>query len=496
MASSTFSGQLSLVDFTVDEVARIDPKSQFDHSTSTVIYQIEGLLKDNLGETYELCVWIQHSVHRFHEEDWNFVTFAGGSRDTIPGTQKFGKGRMIQGGFTCVHQTRKDEYAVDPRMSQFKLALFDKTGRRKFTTAPFNHDVWWSFVHENATVMFVESKPAAFTLSVIMQYAGIVDSEPKYWPYTGEATEFHHADNGLTLFEYGRWRSKDTLDWILHNDYDGVPDSIKEEIRDLCSKYAANEPSSFQPKARQPTPPPATRSSGSHHEPRHAAQRPAPPAPPKRAPPAPPVPLNPDISRGDAMKESVEKALAFQRPDPAAMRAALQSVGGFRSEASLATPRVPDAGQIVVPPLRQETMQLAGTTSNVDQNSAPLAGAPDTPMSNAEPTKGTVEGKRPAAVAGLEDTAAKKLTSDAVATPSASDRSDERSRLLAALELANEAMSKANAKHREALEALQASFGEQESARLHQEQLLMQLSALGDAESVRSVATSVVSSAK
>ena len=89
-------------------------------------------------------------------------------------------------------------------------------------------------------------------------------------------------------------------------------------------------------------------------------------------------------------------------------------------------------------------------------------------------------------MAGLEDTAA----------PSASDRSDERARLLAALELANEAVSKANAKHREALEALQLSFGEQESARKHQEQLLMQLSALGDTESVRSVATSVVSSAK
>ena len=496
MASSTFSGQLSLVDFTVDEVARIDPKSQFDHTTSTVIYQIEGLLKDNMEETYELCVWIQHSAHRFHDEDWNFVTFAGGSRDTIPGTQKFGKGRKIQGGFTCVHQTRKDEYAIDPRMSQFKLALFDKTGRRKFTTTPFNHDVWWSYVHENATVLFIESKPAAYTLSVIMQYAGIVDSTPKYWPYTGEASEFHHADNGLTLFEYGRWRSTNTLDWIITNAYDGVPDSIKEEINHLCSQYTASDSSKFQPKARQPTPPPATRSSGSHNEPRHAAQPPAPPAPPKRAPPAPPVPQNPDISRGDAMKESVEKALSFQRPDPAAMRAALQSVGGFRSESSLGTPRVPDAGQIAVPPLRQEPIQLAGTTSNVDPISAPSVGAPDTPMNSSEPTKGTVEGKRPAAVAGLEDTAAKKFTSDAVATPSASDRSDERSRLLAALELANEAMSKANAKHREALEALQTSFGEQESARQHQEQLLMQLSALGEAESVRSVATSVMSSAK
>ena len=197
------------------------------------------------------------------------------------------------------------------------------------------------------------------------------------------------------------------------------------------------------------------------------------------------------------MKESVEKALGFQRPDPAAMRAALQSVGGFRSESSLGTPRVPEAGKIGVPQLqRHEPVQLPNTTSNVDPISAPTVGAPDTPMLTSELTKGTVEGKRPAAVAGSDDTAAKKFTSDAVATPSASDRSDERARLLAALELANEAVSKANAKHREALEALQFSFGEQESARKHQEQLLMQLSALGDAESVRSVATSVVSSAK
>ena len=64
MASTTFSGQLSLVDFTVDEVARIDPKSQFDPDTSTSIYKIEGVLKDNVEEKHALCVWLQHSVHR------------------------------------------------------------------------------------------------------------------------------------------------------------------------------------------------------------------------------------------------------------------------------------------------------------------------------------------------------------------------------------------------------------------------------------------------
>ena len=324
MASPTFSGQLSLVDFTVEDVARIDPRSQFDAATSTTIHQIQGWLKDNGEETFELNVWIQHSVHRFHDEDWNFITFAGGSMDTIPGAQKFGKGRKVQGGFTCVHQARIGEYSIDPRMSQFKMVLFDRTGRRKFTTTPFNHDVWWSYVHENATVLFVDSKPAAYTLAVIMQYAGIVDSTPRYWPYTGEASEFHHADNGLTLFEYGRWRSQRTLEWIVANAYDGVPDSIREEINHLCSQISARNQDEVPAQARQPTPPPATRSSGSQNVPRTAAQPPTPRAPPKRAPPAPPVPHNPDIARGNEMKESVERALSFQRPDPNAMRAGLR----------------------------------------------------------------------------------------------------------------------------------------------------------------------------
>ena len=125
--------------------------------------------------------------------------------------------------------------------------------------------------------------------------------------------------------------------------------------------------------------------------------------------------------------------------------------------------------------------------------------AVDASMTSKELPTNTHEGKRPAAVAGLEDTAPKKQTSDAVATPSASDRSDyasERARIIEALELAKEAVAKADAKHKAALEALQLSFMEQETARQHQEQLQMQLIALGEAESVRSVATSVVSSSK
>ena len=67
--------------------------------------------------------------------------------------------------------------------------------------------------------------------------------------------------------------------------------------------------------------------SGWHNEPRHAVQPSAPSAPPKRAPLALPVHQNPDISQEDAIKASVKKASSFQRPDSAAMRAALQSAG-------------------------------------------------------------------------------------------------------------------------------------------------------------------------
>ena len=70
---------------------------------------------------------------------------------------------------------------------------------------PSNHDVWRSYVHENATVLFVDSKASAYTLAAIMQYAGIVDSTPKYWHYTAEASEFHHADFFLLRAPFGQY---------------------------------------------------------------------------------------------------------------------------------------------------------------------------------------------------------------------------------------------------------------------------------------------------
>ena len=136
----------------------------------------------------------------------------------------------------------------------------------------------------------------------------------------------------------------------------------------------------------------------------------------------------PDIARGNEMKENVERALSFQRLNPNAMR------GSFRSEPSSAAA----AGLTSGPTSGPEPTQLAGTTCNVDATQGNIGGAAS-PMDSFESNKGMAEGKRPAAVAGLEDTVAKKITSDVAFTPSASNRSDERARILAALELANEA---------------------------------------------------------
>ena len=67
------------------------------------------------------------------------------------------------------------------------------------------------------------------------------------------------------------------------------------------------------------------------------------------------------------MKESVEKALSFQRPDPAAMRAALQSAGGFRSEFSSATPRVPDVSQAAEPQFDRKLRNLLALPATLNR---------------------------------------------------------------------------------------------------------------------------------
>ena len=188
----------------------------------------------------------------------------------------------------------------------------------------------------------------------------------------------------------------------------------------------------------------------------------------KHTPPASPVSHNPNISRGNDIKESVEKALSFQRSDPAAMRAALQAVGeAFDPSSSQRHPEclmqvkrrsllfdrklrnLPSDRAILAERCSQqkkETAQLAGTTGNAEPALGPIAGTVDTPINNPACNKGMAEGKRPAAAAGLEDIVVKKFTSNVTGTPSASDRSDEQARILPALEIANEDMSRANAK--------------------------------------------------
>ena len=65
-------------------------------------------------------------------------------------------------------------------MSRFRLSICDTSGRKKYNATPFDHNVWWSYVHENATVIFADSRPTILTLAVLLQFTSIVDSTPKY----------------------------------------------------------------------------------------------------------------------------------------------------------------------------------------------------------------------------------------------------------------------------------------------------------------------------
>ena len=111
-------------------------------------------------------------------------------------------------------------------------------------------------------------------------------------------------------------------------------------MRDLCKQWAATKsgddtkhPHPPLQRARQPTPLTQHEKIPSTQTAPQSRTTPTPPPAPKQAPPPAPVAQNLDILRGEAMRASVEKAMEFQKPDPSATRAALQSSGVSSADA-------------------------------------------------------------------------------------------------------------------------------------------------------------------
>ena len=70
-------------------------------------------------------------------------------------------------------------------------------------------------------------------LAAVLQYCPLKHNEPCYWVrYDPSALDPY--DKGLVLRERGRWRSQESLEWLMDNGFYGVPDEIVQQLKNLC----------------------------------------------------------------------------------------------------------------------------------------------------------------------------------------------------------------------------------------------------------------------
>ena len=228
---AVYEGVLFFIDFHITTIGAIDPADLCNPHTCLRILRIEVELSGDVGRD-RIVLHLQHASHWFHDERWDMFTLVGGDADHL-GSTAFGRGRRPQGGFTCSRLTPDNELDMCREMEQFDLDLFDRFGQWHSRTRPFGPDWWICFVHPCAAMYFCERRDQSFILAAVLQYCPLMSNDPRYWV----RYDLHAADpydKGLILRERGRWRSLETLEYLMDNGFADVPDEILQELKDLC----------------------------------------------------------------------------------------------------------------------------------------------------------------------------------------------------------------------------------------------------------------------
>ena len=227
----TFEGVLYFSDFDIKTIATISPDDLCNRNTKSRILRIEGELSGGVGRT-RILLHLQHASHWFHDERWDMFTLVGGDTDNF-GDVEFGRGRRPQGGFTRIRLTAENELDICSEMVNFELDLFDRFGQWQSKTQPFGSDWWIVGVHPCAAMYFCDRRVQNIVLSTVLQYCPLKHNEPRYWiRYDPHALDPY--DKGLVLRERGRWRSQESLEWLMDNGFSTVPEEIVQELKDLC----------------------------------------------------------------------------------------------------------------------------------------------------------------------------------------------------------------------------------------------------------------------
>ena len=226
-----FEGVLFFSDFHITTIATIHPWDLCNRNTRLRILRIEGELSGDVGRE-RILLHLQHASHWFHDERWDMFTLVGGDADNF-GAVEFGRGRRPQGGFTRIRLTAENELDICNEMEHFELDLYDRFGRWQSKTRPFGPDWWIISVHPCAAMYFCERREQNFILAAVLQYCPLKNNEPRYWVrYDPHALDPY--DKGLILRERGRWRSQESLEYLMDNGFAEVPEEIVQELKDLC----------------------------------------------------------------------------------------------------------------------------------------------------------------------------------------------------------------------------------------------------------------------
>ena len=226
-----FEGVLFFSDFHITTIATFDPRDLCNRNTRLRILRIEGELSGDVGRE-RILLHLQHASHWFHDERWDMYTLVGGDADNF-GAVEFGRGRRPQGGFTRIRLTAENELDICTEMEQFELDLYDRFGKWQRKTRPFGPDWWIISVHPCAAMYFCERRDQNCILAAVLQYCPLKNNEPRYWVrYDPHALDPY--DKGLILRERGRWRSQESLEYLMDNGFAEVPEEIAQELKDLC----------------------------------------------------------------------------------------------------------------------------------------------------------------------------------------------------------------------------------------------------------------------
>lgn len=238
MPDAAFIGPLSVSEAKQTHVLKVPAESQLDSGTISEIIHFEGYLEGYSAGKAWFSFDVLESRHHIQDEEWYIFMIVGNDYAIVEGHGKmFGSGRKLYvGDFTGVHCKFKEHYQIHRDFLSFRMAMVDRKGNRVRPVQPFQHDKWSCAFHPSAAVVAGGSKETCIIMQCFLEYFGVMRSEKRYWPYTGEETQEDYADKGLTLHPYGRWRHPSTIAWLKESGFENAPEEIRDELSAMVDK--------------------------------------------------------------------------------------------------------------------------------------------------------------------------------------------------------------------------------------------------------------------